>query len=61
MKVKVFSALTANGLENRINDFIYNNERIEVKEIKFSTTMLRCKALILYVDRKDKYLDHYIK
>ncbi len=47
MKVKIFSASTANGLDKKVNNFIENNE-ITVLKIHFSASINGLGALIEY-------------
>jgi len=50
MKVKIFSASTANGLDKKVNDFIVKKE-ITVLKIHFSTSINGLGALIEYEDK----------
>jgi len=50
MKIKTFNALSTNGLDNKVNDFIRSNE-ITVLKIHFSSSFNGLAALIEYEDK----------
>jgi hypothetical protein len=49
LKIKTFSALTETKLDDKVNQFI-QNERIDVREIKFSATLITLNAAVIYTD-----------
>ena len=50
MKVKIFSALSANGLDKKVNDFI-EREEVTVLKIHFSTSFNGLSVLIEYEEK----------
>lgn len=50
LKVKIFYAMTEQGLENKSNDFL-SDKSIEVVDIKFSATVFYFSLLIMYKDK----------
>ncbi|CAD2081611.1 hypothetical protein GCM10007275_20300 [Jeotgalicoccus coquinae] len=50
MKTKTLSAMTEKGLDKKIAEFFYENQYIEVTDIKFSVGSVFA-VLILYKDK----------
>lgn len=48
MQVKILDAMTSNGLEKKINEFISQNERYAIKDIKVTAGFGSVTALIIY-------------
>lgn len=47
MKVRTFNCWSDKNLDDRVNQFL-SNENIEVLEIQFSTTIFTFNAMIIY-------------
>ncbi|WP_213810750.1 hypothetical protein [Jeotgalicoccus sp. WY2] len=58
MKTKTVSAMTEKGLDKKIAEFFYDNQYIEVIDIKFSVGSTFA-VLILYRDNKEHRLRTY--
>lgn len=52
MQVKIVEAMSSKGLEKKINDFIYENSRFEIKDIQLAAGFGNLVALISYEERK---------
>ncbi|QQK75564.1 hypothetical protein HUG15_08195 [Salicibibacter cibarius] len=48
MKVKILNAVSAGGLEKKINQFIIENEQVEIKNIQITAGYQNTVALIVY-------------
>ncbi|WP_193550759.1 hypothetical protein [Salicibibacter kimchii] len=48
MKVKILDAMSAGGLEKKINQFITENEHVEIKNIQITAGFGSTSALIVY-------------
>ncbi|MCL2372822.1 MAG: hypothetical protein FWC78_05410 [Defluviitaleaceae bacterium] len=53
MKIRVFEAVTAAGLENSVNKFLEENQGlIEVKDLKYRLTTATHGVIIVYEDKR---------
>lgn len=50
MKVKIFTSISEKSLENKVNDFIQNNN-IEVKDIQYSSSVFYVSVCIVYMEK----------
>lgn len=47
MRVKVFSALTENGIEKKVNSFLEENPGIKIHDMKFSASEYGCFVMLI--------------
>lgn len=48
MQVKILDAMSSNGLEKKINEFLIQNERYTINDIKLAAGFGSVSALIIY-------------
>lgn len=48
MQVKILDAMSSNGLEKKVNDFLNQHERYTIKDIKITAGFGNVTALIIY-------------
>lgn len=48
MQVKILDAMTSNGLEKKVNEFLVQNEQYTIKDIKITAGFGNVTALIVY-------------
>lgn len=51
MQVKILDAMTSNGLEKKVNEFLSQNERYTIKDIKITAGFGNVTALIIYEEQ----------
>lgn len=49
MKVKTFSALTEKGIDKKVNEFLQENNHIEIRDMKFNSASTYA-VFIIYND-----------
>ena len=54
MKVKIFTAMTTDGLERKVNEFIAK-DGIKVIDLKLSTSLLDNTVLVMYEEMQIEY------